>query len=334
MQKRFQENVQEKPKRLSFNRRNLVLFIAMIALFVILVNPQWVPFISDSFEGLLVSSLHHAFGQGDTEPWRDTAVRLITLAAVVCLLYALYLALRFSFSRFRWKTNRGRTVAGLVLSVMRYGAWIVGVLWGLSIFGVDSTAVLASVGILGLVLGLGAQTLIADVVAGVSLLFEGHFGVGDVVILNNFRGRVLSMGVRTTVIEDAAGNRMIVNNSDLRGFQNRAELLTLVCCDVGVPYELPLPPVEALITRALPGIQAQHPELFPEPPTYMGVEKLDASAVLLRVGANVDEMNSYAARRVLNRALKLLLDENGVSIPYAQLVVRQPDEGEAEARPS
>ena len=312
-------------KKLQFNKHNLILFFLLLVLFVLLVNPDWFPFLPDELRLSLKSHLHRAFGQSDASPWFLSLARFGTLAAALSLLYALFLAVRFVLSRIQFKTSRGRTVASLVLSLVQYTALAIGLLWGLSILGVNTNAVLASVGILGLVLGLGAQSLIADVLAGVSLLFEGHYAVGDVVIFGDFRGRVCSMGVRTTVIEDVLGNSKIVNNSDLRNFISRAQALSAVTCDVSIGYDQPLAPVEALLRAALPSIQETYPALFPEVPVYMGVEALADSAVVLRVLAYVDEMDTIDARRALNRELKLLFDKNSISFPFPQLDVHLPE---------
>ena len=65
---------------------------------------------------------------------------------------------------------------------------IVAIVWGLSILGVNATAVLAGVGIIGLILGFGAQSLIEDIITGAFIIFENQYSVGDVIILDDFRG--------------------------------------------------------------------------------------------------------------------------------------------------
>ena len=65
-------------------------------------------------------------------------------------------------------------------------------------FGVDTTTLLASAGVIVLIVGLGAQSLIEDVIAGLSIVFENEYEVEDIVIIDNFRGEIIEIGLRTT----------------------------------------------------------------------------------------------------------------------------------------
>ena len=78
---------------------------------------------------------------------------------------------------------------------------------------------------------------------------------------------------------------------------------------------------EKVITDMLEKLPERYPEYFPKTPRYVGVESLSDSSVDLKVIADVDESNIYAARRVLNRELKLALDAGGIEIPFPQVVV-------------
>ena len=93
---------------------------------------------------------------------------------------------------------RGETIGHLLISVVKYGGAIAALFYCLYLFGVDSTSLLASAGVLTLVVGLGAQSLIKDIIAGIFIVFEGEFRVGDIVTINDFRGTVMDIGLRTT----------------------------------------------------------------------------------------------------------------------------------------
>ncbi|MBQ1878172.1 MAG: mechanosensitive ion channel, partial [Erysipelotrichaceae bacterium] len=95
---------------------------------------------------------------------------------------------------------RGETVGHLLLSVFKYGGAIWALFYCLYLFGADSANLLASAGILSLVIGLGSQSLIKDVLAGIFIVFEGEFRVGDIVSIGGFRGTVTDIGLRTTKI--------------------------------------------------------------------------------------------------------------------------------------
>ena len=203
---------------------------------------------------------------------------------------------------------------------------IIAIVWGLSVLGVNATAVLAGVGIVGLILGFGAQSLIEDIITGAFIIFENQYSVGDIIILDDFRGIVRSIGVRTTVIEDAGGNLKVVNNSDIRNFQNRSRNNSVALVVVSVAYSTDLRKLEAMLAESLPSLKAEHPELYLTVPRYLGVDELADSGINLKFAADVTEENIFTGQRTLARDLKILFDEKGVEIPFPQVVVHKAEE--------
>ncbi|MEG1322335.1 MAG: mechanosensitive ion channel family protein, partial [Ruthenibacterium sp.] len=165
--------------------------------------------------------------------------------------------------------------------------------------------------------------LIGDIITGIFIIFEGQYNIGDIIILDGFRGTVKEIGIRTTRLLDAGGNVKIVNNSDVRNMQNLSHNLSVVLCDIGISYDADLLRVEDVITAALPAITRASDGLFPQPIVYLGVEELAPSAVVLRVMGSVQEADIFVAQRYLNRAMKLLFDANNIDIPYPQLTVHE-----------
>ena len=219
------------------------------------------------------------------------------------------------------KETRARTVCSLTRSILSYAAVLLSVYFGLRALGVDVTASLASVGVVTLIIGFGAQSLIEDVLTGIFLIAEGRYNVGDILVLDDFRGKVVDISVRTTTIEDAGGNHKIINNSEIRNFQNRSQKTSLAVSTVSVGYDADLRAVETVIADALPAIFEENRAVFLDVPQYIGVEELGESGVVLKFIVSATEENVFAARRALNRSLKLLFDEKGIDIPYPQLTV-------------
>ncbi|MBO4860258.1 MAG: mechanosensitive ion channel, partial [Clostridia bacterium] len=104
------------------------------------------------------------------------------------------------------KNHRIRSVLSMISSLIKYIAVIVILCWGLSILGVNVSTIVASVGILALIVGFSAESLIADMITGGFILFENQYNVGDIVEVDGFRGTVTSIGIRTTCITDLGGN--------------------------------------------------------------------------------------------------------------------------------
>lgn len=219
------------------------------------------------------------------------------------------------------KETRARTVCSLTRSILSYAAVLLSVYFGLRALGVDVTASLASVGVVTLIIGFGAQSLIEDVLTGIFLIAEGRYNVGDILVLDDFRGKVVDISVRTTTIEDAGGNHKIINNSEIRNFQNRSQKTSLAVSTVSVGYDADLRALETVIADALPAIFEENRAVFLDVPQYIGVEELGESGVVLKFIVSATEENVFAARRALNRSLKLLFDEKGIDIPYPQLTV-------------
>ena len=219
------------------------------------------------------------------------------------------------------KSHRARTILTLLNSLLRYAAALVILCWGLSILGVDVSVIVASVGVVTLVVGFGVESLIADVVTGTFILFENQYNVGDIVEVGGFRGTVKSIGIRTTSIEDAGGNVKIINNSEMKNILNRSDHASRAVCDIDIPYETDLEALEERLPALLEEIYRQNTGILRSAPAYLGVEKLGASSVVLRFTAEVAEKDLFSAGRVLNRSLWLGLRRLGVECPFQQLDV-------------
>lgn len=245
-------------------------------------------------------------------------LKVLTMAAGILLLARL---LRALLKALRPKSHRGMTMITLASSLIQYTAALVVLCWGLSILGVNVSAIVASVGVLALIVGFGAESLIADVITGVFMLFENQCNVGDIVEVGGFRGTVQKIGIRTTCVVDGGGNVKIINNSEMKNILNRSDKASYAVCDIGIPYETDLEALEGQLSKLLEAIPAKYPDLIPEAPCYLGVQSLDSSSVVLRFTAAVSEENIYAAQRKLNRELLLGLRRLGVECPFPQLDV-------------
>ena len=223
-----------------------------------------------------------------TQIW-NIGTQLIILFSGLVLFSA---AARAVFQRVSPSSNHGKTVFTLADSAIRYLLIIVGLLWALSIVGVDVRALLAGAGVLALIIGFGAESLIADVITGTFMLFEHQYEVGDIIVVGDFRGTVTQIGIRTTQIMDSGGNVKIINNSDIRSLINRSNDLSFAVCDMAVPYDKEsLARAEKVLGEVLPKLHREHPDLFSKAPAYLGVQSLDYEnrAVVLRVAGETHE---------------------------------------------
>ena len=219
------------------------------------------------------------------------------------------------------ENHRVRSVLSIISSLMKYLAIIVILCWGLSILGVNVSTIVASVGIIALVVGFSAESLIADVVTGAFMIFENQYNVGDIVEVDEFRGTVTNIGIRTTCITDPGGNVKIINNSDMKNILNRSDKVSRSVSTIAVPYATDLAKLEEQIPALMDRIYAVRTDVFKEPPIYLGVEQLADSSVILKFVVSVDEKDIYAGARLLNRDLLLGFRSLGVECPFPQVDV-------------
>ena len=245
-------------------------------------------------------------------------LRVIAMAAFV-LFCAWVIAL--ILGAIKPASHRAGTVLTLLASLTRYLAVLVILCWGLSIFGVDVNTIVASVGILALVVGFGAESLIADMVTGFFMLFENQYNVGDIVEVNGFRGTVKEIGIRTTSIIDAGKNVKIVNNSEMKNILNRSNNASIAVATIDIPYSADLEKLEAQIPALMGNIYEQHRDVILSEPRYLGVQKLGDSGITLKFIAEIDESNIFIVPRVLNHDLLLGFRRLGVECPFPQLDV-------------
>ena len=222
---------------------------------------------------------------------------------------------------------RGETVGHLFLSIIKYGGAIGVLFYCLYLFGVDSTSLLASAGVLSLVIGLGAQSLIKDIIAGIFIVFEGEFRVGDIVTIDGYRGTVMDIGLRTTKIRGGDLNIKIYNNSDITGVLNMTKEASLSFITISIEYGQDIRYVEAVLNRELPHFREKNPKLL-EDPKFMGVTKLGDSGVEIMVMCKSTENDIKGVQRFMNRELLQTFYDNGINVPFTNVTISNLDESQ------
>jgi small conductance mechanosensitive channel len=217
-------------------------------------------------------------------------------------------------------SNRRKTVCNLISSFLKYTGFIIAAMVLLSVWGVDTTTLLASVGVLGIVIGLGAQSLVSDILSGLFMILENSCQVGDIITIDGFRGEVINVGIRTTQIKDVGGDIKITNNSTIKSFINMSKHRSAAICDVTVEYDASIENVEKVIKDNLANIGNKIPAIT-EGPTYSGPVQFNECGVVLRIIAKCDETRRIQTVRELNREIKLLFDKHKIKIAIPQIQV-------------
>ena len=215
------------------------------------------------------------------------------------------------------------TAMKLIKSLVKYLIFIVAILLCLSAWGVNTATLIASAGILSLIIGLGAQSLIADIIAGLFMVFENDFEVGDIVVIDGWRGTVTEIGMRTTKLVDYRGNIKIVNNSKISTVINQSKKTSVALCYIGVEYGDDLSRIELVIRDNIDRVKEHIPQIITGP-FYKGVDSLGESSVNLLFMADCKEEDLFIVQRAMNREWKIVFDENNINIPFPQVVVNEP----------
>ena len=215
---------------------------------------------------------------------------------------------------------RAETVGHLFESFIKYGGVIYVLFHSLHLMGMNTTSLLTSAGILSIVIGLGAQSLISDILAGIFIVFEGEFRTGDIVTIGEFRGTVLEIGIRTTKIEDFFGNIKIFNNSSISGVLNMTKEYSTVPVELSIEYGESLERVEAVLKDEFPAIKKKLKTIVTGP-FYKGVQKMGDNSVTLLIVAQCLEGDRVQLIRDLNRELYLAFNKHDINIPFPQVTV-------------
>lgn len=220
--------------------------------------------------------------------------------------------------------KRKRTIAKVSASIVRYFVGILTILIILALWGVNVMPALAGLGILGLVIGLGAQKFINDLIAGFFIIFEQHFDVGDKIEVSGFKGEVTDIGLKTTRIRNWKGEIRILSNGEISSLINFSRNPSIAEVEVGIAYEENIKHVSEILKSNLVSLKNEFPQIL-EDPQVLGVSRLDSSSVVLRVICKTENETHYAVERAMRQRVKEILNENNIEIPFPQIVLSQKE---------
>ena len=200
--------------------------------------------------------------------------------------------------------RRRETMIPLVRSAFGYAVYFGTAVLILSLLGFNPMPFLAGAGLLGLVIGFGAQSLINDVVSGFFILFENIYLVGDIVEVGSARGVVEGIEFRTTRIRDAEGRVHVIRNGDMKPVINYSKDYGVAIVAVDVPYEADLPRVFASLREAGERLRAQSRDVLAET-RIDGITAFGASAMTIRTSTRVRPGH----HETIAAALRMLINE-------------------------
>ena len=147
--------------------------------------------------------------------------------------------------------KRKSTVVGLINNIIKYLIAIIVIIMVLNIYGVNTKSIVASIGIVGAVIGLAFQDIIKDFLAGIFIIFDNAYAVGDWIKIDNFKGEVISMGLKTTKLRAYTGEIMILSNSSFNKVINYNLNTQKIYLEIPFSYDEKIEKIESILSSIL-----------------------------------------------------------------------------------
>lgn len=221
------------------------------------------------------------------------------------------------------KAQRAKTLGDLFRNLTTIVMLTIMVLLVMGELGFDLAPLIAGAGIIGVALGFGAQSLVADFLSGIFILMEDQYGVGDIVDVGDATGTVEEVQLRTTQLRSVDGVLWFVRNGEIMRVGNMSQDWSRSVLDIGVAYGADIPKAKAIMAKVGEDFEAD-PEFTNhvlEVPEVWGVEDLAADSVVLRMVVQTHPGTQWTAARELRERIKAAFDENGIEIPFPQRTV-------------
>jgi len=260
-----------------------ILILTYILLFVLFVGAIFGALVIWEYDfGVLGTNVFSTFQSIFTE-------RLATLIGSVFTFFIGMLVIKISkvgLHRVGQKESplqrRKKTIAKVTISIIKYVVWILMIIIVLAMWNVNVVPALAGLGVAGIVIGLGAQKFINDLISGFFIIFEHHFDVGDIIEVEGFKGEVIDIGLKTTKVRNWRGEVKIFSNGSINIVSNFSMNPSIGIIDFGISYQEDAQRTIDLLKSELPKIKAFLPDII-EDPLVLGVVELADSSVNIRV---------------------------------------------------
>jgi len=222
-------------------------------------------------------------------------------------------------SKHKYVDKKRKTIISLVKNIIKYLIYIFVILSILSVYGVNTSGIIASLGIAGLVIGLALQDIIADFVAGIFILFDDQYTIGDVIEVNGFKGEVIGFGLMSTKIKKFSGDVLILSNSSFKEVINYSRHNTVVVINLDVAYDTDIDKLE----KVLKNLEDDVKKLANVVGEYklLGINEFSSSSIKYVVSIECKAESHYQIKRDYFKLVKNAFNKNNIEIPYNKLDV-------------
>lgn len=221
------------------------------------------------------------------------------------------------------RASRTRSISVVLENTVVVAIWTIALISVLGTVGIELGPLIAGAGIAGVALGFGAQSLVKDCIAGLFMLAEDQYGIGDVVDLGEAVGVVEEISLRATVLRGIDGTVWHVPNGVVQRVGNKSQLWSVALLDVDVAYETDLVRARDLLHAAATEVceREEFATQVLEAPMVLGVETLGADGVTLRLTVKVEPGTQWSLQRAMREHVKTVFDRERIEIPFPQRTV-------------
>lgn len=223
------------------------------------------------------------------------------------------------------KSQQIKTSLTLTHSANRYIIYALAVILCLRVLGLGEqvSSALVAAGIGGLVISFGAQSIVKDMLAGLFLMFEKQFFVGDYVKIAGYEGKVTSIALRVTYL-DCAGKKVIIPNGEIKDVVNYSKTNNFAVISIPTPYECDTRKVIKVIQGVIDKYYETHQDILTDNKAVVaGIDTLDSSSVNITVRVETKPLKHWEVQRDLKLLIKEEFEKKKIDIPYSQLVVHK-----------
>ena len=249
---------------------------------------------------------------------------VITTICIILFAFLFYMAIKQFISRVflskakRRSNKKALTLLTILTNIIKYIILIIALLMILATWGVDTKALVASLGVAGAVAGLAFQDMIKDFIGGADILTEDQFKVGDNIEVNGFRGNVISLGMKTTKIRAYTGEVKIIANRNINEVINYSIMSAICVVDIGLSYDNNIAQAEQVLQTAIDNASKQVTYLK-RPVIILGIQALNNDSVVYRLEAEVSPMKNFEFDRILLKEVLKEAEKNNLTLSYNRI---------------
>ncbi len=221
----------------------------------------------------------------------------------------------------RLKKKRQKTMQKLIQNIVKY---VVIVLVGatiLNILGVNVTSIVAGLGVVSVILSLALKDVMQDILAGLSIIFEDQFDIGDLVEINGFTGTVIDLGLKSTKIKSYENTIKIISNRSIIEVINYSKTNPNVIIDIPIPYEIDNKKTDKVIDKIIKRTEKEVETLKGNIENW-GLNEFKDSCISYRIFIPVKQDTQFSTKRKINRIIKEEFDKENISVPYNIIEVK------------